>query len=142
LKEVGIAERTGQRYMALARSGIKSATVADLGVAAAAEYVAKRKLPAPGEFLIACADDDTTEHPVIVIWQAPEHPNYWHVAGIFLSEEAFIDFTRRPIGQEAAVWGSFEQVAAGHLRDLELVTCSDSDMAQAVADICRERAAQ
>jgi hypothetical protein len=37
LKETGIPERSAQRYMALHRAGLKSATVADLGGIAAAE---------------------------------------------------------------------------------------------------------
>jgi hypothetical protein len=51
-KNVGISERTAQRYMALARSGIKSDTVADLGMASALERVSRQKLPkfTPGSF--------------------------------------------------------------------------------------------
>lgn len=43
-QNVGFSERTARRYMQLAKSGLKTATVADLGVRAAAEYLAEKRL--------------------------------------------------------------------------------------------------
>ena len=40
-QHVGMSERSAQRYMQLARSGMKSATVAVLGIAGAAQAIAK-----------------------------------------------------------------------------------------------------
>ena len=49
LKGVGIAERTGQRWMALARAELEPATVADLGgIRAAAEFLAYHAEHVPG----------------------------------------------------------------------------------------------
>jgi hypothetical protein len=41
---VGFSERTAQRYMQLVRSGMESATVADLGIRGAAEKIAAKKM--------------------------------------------------------------------------------------------------
>lgn len=52
LERAGMAERQAQRLMTLARSGLKTDTVSDLGIRGALEMAAKRKLPKPGEVLI------------------------------------------------------------------------------------------
>jgi hypothetical protein len=39
-ENIGFSERTAQRYMRLAKSGLKSATVADLGIRAADSFLA------------------------------------------------------------------------------------------------------
>ena len=41
----GLSDRSSQRYMQVARSGMKSATVADLGIRAAAEAIATTREP-------------------------------------------------------------------------------------------------
>ena len=49
-QNVGMSDRSAQRYMQLARSGLKTATVADLGVRGAAEAIAKvSSTPTPDE---------------------------------------------------------------------------------------------
>jgi hypothetical protein len=54
-EHIGISTRTASRYMKVAASGMKSATVADLGIRAAAEALAATRLewplPGPGEAL-------------------------------------------------------------------------------------------
>ena len=50
LERAGMAERQAQRLMTLARSGLKTDTVSDLGIRGALEMAAKRKLPKPGGF--------------------------------------------------------------------------------------------
>ena len=52
LERAGMAERQAQRLVTLARSGLKTDTVSDLGIRGALEMTAKRKLPKPGEVLI------------------------------------------------------------------------------------------
>ncbi|SEF11948.1 Protein of unknown function [Rhizobiales bacterium GAS191] len=52
LKRAGLAERQAQRLMTLARSGLKSDTVSDLGIRAALDMASKRKLPKADGVLI------------------------------------------------------------------------------------------
>lgn len=59
LKEAGAPERTAQRYMRLARTGLKSDTVSDLGgVKATIEWAEGLKLPSDGEYLMALVSED------------------------------------------------------------------------------------
>jgi hypothetical protein len=72
---------------------------------------------------------------VILIWQEPQFPNYWHVAGIFLSPESGrIDKTKKPVS-ESAVWLTFEQMAGSHLPTLEMVTTSIRFPAELLSDV-------
>src|SRR5215212_4004540 len=48
-EHVGISERLAQGYMRLTRLGLKSATIADLGIRATLARAARRKMPLPGE---------------------------------------------------------------------------------------------
>ncbi len=47
-EHAGISERTAQGYMRLARLGLKSTTVADLGIRATLASAARRTVPLPG----------------------------------------------------------------------------------------------
>src|SRR3954471_6845333 len=51
LDKAGIHERQARRLMQLARSGLKSDTVSDLGIKGALDLTAKRCLPKAGEVL-------------------------------------------------------------------------------------------
>jgi hypothetical protein len=58
-KHVGMSARTARRYMQLARAGLKTATVADLGIKGAVAAIARRK---DSEF---SADDDDSRYDYI-----------------------------------------------------------------------------
>ncbi len=60
LADVGIPPRTALRYMTLASSGIKSATVANLGIREAEEHIRLSRPMAPPEGQCAVFKDDTT----------------------------------------------------------------------------------
>lgn len=53
LERAGMQERQAQRLMSLVNAGIKSDTVSEIGMRAALELAAKRKLPAPNQVLVA-----------------------------------------------------------------------------------------
>jgi hypothetical protein len=59
----GVSERTAQRYMSLARAGIKSDTVADLGITGSLNLVADiAAIPVPdeGEYVVGLQDDNNS----------------------------------------------------------------------------------
>jgi Protein of unknown function (DUF3102) len=92
LKQTGLSERTARDYMQLARSGIKSATVADLGLRATLRRLSKRKevelAPAgelpnlsfePGSLVeLRGWDDNDDEHE---LWLWSHDGRYVHVWG-------------------------------------------------------------
>lgn len=68
-EHVDISERTARRYMTLAKSGVKTATVADLGINGAIEHCAnvlKVPLPNSGE----CVFGDDGAH-YLCVWHEP-----------------------------------------------------------------------
>lgn len=90
LKEnVGISERTARRYMQLANAGIKSATVADLGIVGAvarAQAIAAVPLPETGKCLL-CVQAD--ESGFFFVWnEADKNGEFLHHA--FVYEDAII----------------------------------------------------
>jgi hypothetical protein len=59
LREAGAPERKAQRYMRLARTGLISDTVSDLGgIKATLEWAEGLKLPSDGEYLMASVSED------------------------------------------------------------------------------------
>lgn len=80
LERAGVPERKAQRFMKLARSGLKSDTVSDLGgVRAALAYLAEPTLPGPDEHIevyVAGADVATAW-----VWPSVEHPGFYNVGG-------------------------------------------------------------
>ncbi|WP_095087781.1 DUF3102 domain-containing protein [Mesorhizobium sophorae] len=138
LKEAGVAERQAQRYMVLARSGLKPDTVTDLGgIKAALQYVSARRLPPSGQCLVAYPDIGAP-HPVIVVWESEEHPGFYNLGATFCEEDARIEWMRKPIKGEPFVWIAFEKMAGNHLPQLDLITVPDMVPANIMAGLIAE----
>lgn len=75
-EHTGISARTASRYMRLARAGLNSATVADLGIAAAADALAKPRFCVPTGAQTAIVQAATAR---AYLWPAPQHPGFCHV---------------------------------------------------------------
>lgn len=70
-----VQERTAQRYMKLARSGLKSDTVSDLGgIKAALRWLERLQLPGADEFLMVSLDDFAPDASgrLAIIWQGSD----------------------------------------------------------------------
>lgn len=86
LGRAGVPERKAQRLMQIARSGLKSDTVSDLGgVKATLEFLSRRRLPKPGEALSVTihSNEDNPFHSVLAsfIWPSAKHEGHFFVAG-------------------------------------------------------------
>ncbi len=68
LAGTGIPERSAQRYMALARGGLKSAIVADLGLAEAARLAGVGHRLWPGDDWVHHAEGVEEDHVAEAIW--------------------------------------------------------------------------
>lgn len=74
-KHLSISERTARRYMTLAKSGVKTDTVADLGINGALDYasiVASIPIPSAGQ-VTRCTDDNGN---LLFLWPSAEDANY------------------------------------------------------------------
>ncbi|TIR50674.1 MAG: DUF3102 domain-containing protein, partial [Mesorhizobium sp.] len=138
LREAGISERQAQRYMVLARSGLKPDTVSLLGgIKAALEYVSARRLPPTGRCLVACPEAGAP-HPCIVVWESEEHPGFYNLAATFCEgDDARVEWMTKPISGEAetAVWFAFEELAGNHLAQLDLINVPDMVPANMMAEL-------
>jgi len=76
-EHAGFSERTARRYLALARSGMKTATVAEMGLAAAAEAATVKAFPLPvgAQTVRIRAGDD-----LAFVWPSASHEGYYHLA--------------------------------------------------------------
>lgn len=76
-EHAGFSERTARRYMAVARSGLKTATVAEMGLAAAAEAATVKALPLPvgAQTVRIRAGDD-----LAFVWPSANHEGHYHLA--------------------------------------------------------------
>lgn len=86
LGRAGVPERKAQRLMQIARSGLKSDTVSDLGgVKATLEFLSRRKLPKRGEALLVNIHgyEDNPFNSVLAsfIWPSSKHDGHYFVAG-------------------------------------------------------------
>lgn len=86
LKRAGVAERQAQRMMQLARSGLKSDTVSDLGgIKATLQFLSERRLPKQGEALsVTCHSDEGNpfrSELAAFVWPSDEHAGHFFVAG-------------------------------------------------------------
>lgn len=89
LEAAGVPERKAQRYMRLARSGLKSDTVSDLGgIKAALRWLEQARMPADQEVLIVT---DRVARGVTIVSRGG--PGFL----IVNLAEPFIDTLRRPI---------------------------------------------
>ena len=76
LEEIGLPARTATRYMTLAKAGVSSAMVADLGIVAAAKRAGEimaAPLPESGEVIEGRDADDR----LLFIWQRDEFSAYY-----------------------------------------------------------------
>ena len=82
LKDAGIPERTAQRYLALASSGLKSDTVSDLGgIKSALAFLSKWQMPKAGEALHVETGEEGVENFAFV-WRDYEHPDHIVIAAL------------------------------------------------------------
>lgn len=104
LARAGVPERKAQRLMQLARSGLKSDTVSDLGgIKATLEFLAQRKLPKEGHALsVTCHSDEGNPFRsslAAFVWPSAT-AGFYYVAGMTnLSPEhpCSTVFTKKPI---------------------------------------------
>lgn len=85
LERAGVPERKAQRLIRLARSGLKSDTVSDLGgIRATLDWLQQLTLPTTGNVLMVSLDgfDQTGTAPLAFVWPDPAG---FHVAMIDLS---------------------------------------------------------
>lgn len=81
LKRAGVPERKAQRLMTLARSGLKSDTVSDLGgVKATLEFLTKRELPEPGTALVVFGDESRDYFNAAYVWGSTAYPGNYYAA--------------------------------------------------------------
>lgn len=82
-EHAAMSERTAQGYMRLARSGMKSETVAEIGIRAALALTRPARIPrlAADEFIIGHTDTDpeTEESRVLYLWPANDEGFRWAV---------------------------------------------------------------
>lgn len=97
LNRAGLAERKAQRFMALARSGLKPSAVSDLGgITAALRWLQDLVMPIPGKVLLASLDGflPDTDGPLAFVWQQKEG---FHVAVMDFGSPGFIVCTKKPL---------------------------------------------
>lgn len=144
LAGTGVPERTGQGYMRLARYGLKSATVADLGgIKAALEWLRGARLPEAGEVLIASGDnlDPDGDGPSGFVWK---ETGGFRVAVLDIrGAQPVITNTRKPIvadtaAGESAVWSSLWAALEWQVRDLSFTTTSDRGHVASLAHLFEE----
>jgi hypothetical protein len=138
LDRAGIHERTARRYMQLARSGLKSDTVAEMGgLKAALEHLAKVelfrcKLPSGNDTLLATLPEDRS--PLALVWADEARPEYFLAASIDLQSNT-VACTRAPVKAERvtlangsfdnALWETLDQLLERRAGDAEFQIVPD-----------------
>lgn len=106
LRRSGVADRQAQRFMQIAKSGLKSDTVADLGIKGTLEYLTKRKLPIPG-FLLTVGKVGWTESeerfPLTIISCSKTHAGRFDCAQIILSDDESVIEELPPVSAPGAL---------------------------------------
>ncbi|NOV21653.1 DUF3102 domain-containing protein [Ensifer adhaerens] len=112
LKRAGVAERQAQRMMQLARSGLKSDTVSDLGgIKSTLKFLSERRLPKQGEALsVTCHSAEANpfrSELAAFVWPTDEHPGHYFVAGSRSSgaDGTSVLYTKRAISGEDILCG-------------------------------------
>lgn len=91
LAQAGIGDRKAQRYMQLARSGLKPDTVSDLGgIGAALAFLARWQAPGHGEALMI--GDGSA---VAFVMQDHQHAEHFHAVAVGADDS--VTRTRRPM---------------------------------------------
>lgn len=129
----GISPRHARRYMLLAKVRFKSATVAEMGIGAAAEFAATLKAPGPGQ--AAFLDNAADAHAVC--WPSVDHPGFMHtmVLGNFPapgSSGGELITSTKPIRAE---WVWFAIEASGFSMVDATYRLEDVDMVKWLADL-------
>jgi hypothetical protein len=128
LDAAGVPERKAQRYMRLARSGLKSDTVSDLGgIKATLRWLEQLRLPADGEFLIVTdrAALANGSGKAAFVWRE----DGGHIFSIFNLAESFVDTLRRPIIQSEAVLPALFCLFGYRCNDLEFTVVPNNSPA-------------
>jgi hypothetical protein len=95
LKRAGVQERKAQRYMRLAKSGLKSDTVSDLGgIKAALRWAEGLRLPGANELLLVSLNGFTSGSER---WAAVWHDGVGHQFASFNPDAGWFDELTRPI---------------------------------------------
>ena len=99
-QQVGISGRTARRYMQLARSGVETATVAEIGIRGSAEKLARTRVPRPplGQYAEAVFQGET----LAMVWRPAEQPERFHVLvlGRVSGQDHSAVATRHPVPDE------------------------------------------
>lgn len=110
LERACIPERKAQRLMTLARSGLKSDTVSEMGgITAALKVLSRRKLPNAGSCLEIVTRRGERIMSTGAIWPSVEHAGYYYCAVMLHLDTdeggAHLVYTRRPISGRNVVTG-------------------------------------
>lgn len=107
LQRAGVPERKAQRLMTLARSGLKSDTVSEMGgITAALKILSRRKLPKAGACLEITARSGDLITAIGALWPSVAHPGFYfcavmqHPADNEGEGSSHVVWTRRPISGE------------------------------------------
>lgn len=110
LTRAGVHERQARRLMQVARAGLKSDTVSDLGgIKSALEFLAKRKLPDAGSSLIVFGNDERDYFKAAYVWGSTARPGYFYVAA-YNGLEGVV--TPRPMNGEPVIIPGHEPLHA------------------------------
>jgi hypothetical protein len=137
LKEAGIPERTAQRFMALAHSGLKYDTVSDLGgIKAALAWLQGFELPSAGEVLMAGWARSSADGKIAMLW--PEGGGF-HVAAVDVRKQPVAVWTDQPILDETAALRKLFEVLDHQCADMIFATEPQGDklalLKKIIADI-------
>lgn len=107
LERADIHDRQARRLMQLARSGLKSDTVSELGgIKAALEWLKDRRLPKAGEILVADTGDNHAWDLTAVVWPDERQPGTYRIGALDLNPATpHASATIKPVsGGELNVW--------------------------------------
>lgn len=124
LERAGVKERYARKLMQLARSGLKPATVADLGgVKSTLIWLQGLRLPRPGEALIIHRPDDADSWPFGILVPTEGRDATYDVARV---EPDAVDFVRRPLRGPPAI-RVLLHLMDGHLPAMTFEIIPDDD---------------
>lgn len=107
LQRAGVPERKAQRLMTLARSGLKSDTVSEMGgITAALKFLSRRKLPKAGASLEIVAKHGGRISAIGAVWPSVENAGFYYCAAMQHPADpenggsSHVVWTRRPVRGE------------------------------------------